>query len=290
MRIIDTIRPGKPFVSLEFFPPKERSDWPAFFRTAERLALLNPLFVSVTYGAGGTTYGNTLEIVTRIRQEIGLETMAHLTCIGSYRGEVLQFLDELERAGVDNVLALRGDLPQGAPPEYSACRTLLNASDLVTFIRSSHPHFGIGVAGYPETHPEAESPATDLDFLRLKLDQGGDFVVTQLFFDNRLYFDFVRRARELGVDKPIIPGIIPVFSLKMIRRIVSLCGATIPDTYMAELEEADRTGGPEAVQEAGVAFARRQAQELLDAGVPGIHLYTLNRDEAVTELVNSLVF
>ena len=147
----------------------------------------------------------------------------------------------------------------------------------------------VGVAGYPETHPEAVDPEQDLDYLKLKLDQGGDFAITQLFFDNNSYFDFVARARAAGVTKPIIPGIIPVVSLKVIRRIVSMCGALLPPAYLAELEEADRSGGAAAVQRLGVAYARRQAQDLLAAGVPGVHIYTLNRDEAVLELVDGLL-
>lgn len=289
MRIVDKIAAGKQFISLEFFPPKDQKEWPVFFRTADRLAQLNPLFASVTYGAGGSSKGETLEIVSRLKREHGLETMAHLTCIGAQRGELLQFMDDLALAEVDNVLALRGDRPADAPPEFSACGTLRHACDLAAFIRNAHPGVGIGVAGYPETHPEATSPEADLGFLKLKLDQGGDFAITQLFFDNRYYFDLVRRARELGVDKAIIPGIIPVVSLKVIRRIVSMCGATLPPEFLASLEEADRRGGAAAVQEVGVAWARRQAQDLLAAGVPGVHIYTLNRDEAVLKLVDGLL-
>jgi methylenetetrahydrofolate reductase (NADPH) len=289
MKIVDKIAKGKQFISLEFFPPKDKAEWPVFFKIAGRLSQLNPLFASVTYGAGGSTQGDTLEIVTRLKKEHGFETMAHLTCVGAYRGQVQQFLDNLAQAGVHNVLALRGDRPADASPEFSACRTLLNASDLAAFIRDSHPAMGIGVAGYPETHPEAEGPEEDLSFLKLKLDLGGDFVITQLFFDNQHYFDFLRRARAIGIDKPIIPGIIPVVSLKVIRRIVSMCGATLPPAYLAELEEADRRGGAAAVQQLGVAYARRQAQELLAAGVPGVHIYTLNRDEAVLNLVDGLL-
>jgi methylenetetrahydrofolate reductase (NADPH) len=289
MKIVDKIAKGKQFISLEFFPPKDKAEWPVFFKIAGRLSQLNPLFASVTYGAGGSTQGDTLEIVTRLKKEHGFETMAHLTCVGAYRGQVQQFLDNLVQAGVHNVLALRGDQPADASPEFSACRTLLNASDLAAFIRDSHPAMGIGVAGYPETHPEAEGPEEDLSFLKLKLDLGGDFVITQLFFDNQHYFDFLRRARVIGIDKPIIPGIIPVVSLKVIRRIVSMCGATLPPAYLAELEEADRRGGAAAVQQLGVAYARRQAQELLAAGVPGVHIYTLNRDEAVLNLVDGLL-
>jgi methylenetetrahydrofolate reductase (NADPH) len=289
MKIINLIQPERPFVSLEFFPPKERSEWAAFFNTVDRLAQLEPLFGSVTYGAGGSTHGDTLEIVTRLKREYGIEAMAHLTCVGSDREDVRGFLDKLATAGVDNILALRGDLPQDASPHPLACPALLHASDLVTFIRSCHPDMGLGVAGYPETHPEAESPESDLAFLKLKLGQGGDFAITQLFFDNTLYFDFVRRARGAGIHKPIIPGILPVVSLKVIRRITTLCGATIPPDYLAALEAADARGGAAAVQELGVAHARRQARELLAAGVPGIHLYTLNRADAVLEIVQGLL-
>ena len=289
MRIADLLSRKTPFISLEFFPPKERKEWPAFFKVVEQLKQLDPLFASVTYGAGGSTQSDTLEIVSRLSQEYGLETMAHLTCIGAYRGALTLFLDQLAKAGVDNVLALRGDIPKDAPPEFSVCRTLMNASDLVTFIRSSHPDMGLGVAGYPETHPEAETGDTDLAFLKLKLDQGADFIITQLFFDNRYYIDFVNKARAIGIEKPIIPGILPVVSLKVIRRIVSLCGADIPAAFLAELEEADLRGGADAVQEVGVAYARRQAQELLSIGAPGVHLYTLNRSDAIMRLAEGLL-
>ncbi len=289
VKIVEKMNQAQQFVSLEFFPPKDKNEWPAFFKTADRLSQISPLFASVTYGAGGSTKGDTLEIVKRLQSGNGLDTMAHLTCVGAYRGDLQRFLDDLALAGVKNVLALRGDLPSDEPPEFSACRTLLYASDLAAFIRESHPEMGIGVAGYPETHPEATDPECDLGYLKLKLDQGGDFVITQLFFDNRLYFDFVAKARAAGIDKPIIPGIIPVVSLKVIQRIISMCGATLPPAYLAELEAADRSGGAAAVQKVGIAYARRQAQELLAAGVPGVHVYTLNRDQAVLELVDGLL-
>ena len=289
MKIIDAIIPGKPFVSFEFFPPKEQTEWPAFFRTVERLTPSRPLFASVTYGAGGSSHRDTLDIVSRLKQEHGLEAMAHLTCIGSEPGQVERFLDALANQGVTNVLALRGDLPKEVTPETYPSRNLQHASDLVSFIRASHPELGIGVAGYPESHPEAVSPAADLEALRFKMDQGADFVVTQLFFDNAHYFNFVRRARSLGIDSPFIPGILPVVSLKVINRIVSLCGASIPPAFMAKLEEADRSGGAAAVQRVGIAHARQQADELLASGAPGVHLYTLNRADAVLEIVEGLL-
>ncbi|GFO60298.1 methylenetetrahydrofolate reductase [Geomonas silvestris] len=289
MKIVDQMSQGKQFLSLEFFPPKDKNEWPHFFKVAQRLAELNPLFASVTYGAGGSSQGDTLEIVTRLKRDHGLESMAHLTCIGTERGALQQFLDELASAEVYNVLALRGDLPQDAGPEVSVCRSLSHASDLASFIRAAHPEMGIGVAGYPEAHPEATSPEDDLAFLKKKLELGGDFVITQLFFDNESYFDFVARARALGIQKPIIPGILPVVSLKVIRRIVSLCGASIPPEFLAKLEEADRAGGAAAVQKLGIAHARSQAAGLLAQGAPGVHLYTLNRDEAILDLVDGLL-
>lgn len=289
MRIADLIATRRPFVSLEFFPPKERSEWPAFFQAVEQLAQVDPLFVSVTYGAGGSTQSDTLEIVSRLTRDLGLEAMAHLTCVGATPQAILEFLNQLSAAGVNNVLALRGDPPKDTPDNFLSCHSLQYASNLVAYIRSVHPELGLGVAGYPETHPQAKSPQSDLDFLRLKLDNGGDFVITQLFFDNTSYFDFVRRARDLGIEKPIIPGIIPAVSLKVIQRIVSLCGATIPPRFLAELEQADRDGGAAAVREAGVVHARRQAEELLAGGAPGIHLYTLNRADVILELTRGLI-
>ncbi|MEI7817393.1 MAG: methylenetetrahydrofolate reductase [NAD(P)H] [Desulfuromonadales bacterium] len=289
MKIIDSINQNKPFISLEFFPPKTREDWPAFFQTVQSLAVLKPLFASVTYGAGGSTNIDTLEIVTRIQQEYNIETMAHLTCLGSKTEEVTRFLDDLAAAGVTNVLALRGDLPQDGSVVAPLPSPLQYASDLVGLIRSSFPEKGIAVAAYPEVHPEAASLENDLSILKLKLENGADFAITQLFFDNNLYHAFVKRALEAGITKPIIPGILPVVSLKVIKRIVSLCGASIPEGFLSELEKADHAGGAAAVQKVGIGYARRQTQDLLEAGVPGVHIYTLNRAEVVLDLVDGLV-
>jgi len=289
MKIIDSINRNKQFISLEFFPPKKREDWPTFFLTVQRLAGLKPLFASVTYGAGGSTNVDTLEIVTRIQQEYGIETMAHLTCLGSKAEEVTRFLADLAAAGVNNVLALRGDLPQDGSVETPLPSPLQYASDLVRLIQTSFPAMGISVAGYPEVHPEAASLEADLSFLKLKMDCGADFAITQLFFDNSLYHTFVKRVRETGITMPIIPGILPVVSLKVIKRIVSLCGASIPAGFLAELEKADQEGGTAAVQKIGIAHARRQARELLESGVPGVHIYTLNRAEVVLDLVGGLL-
>jgi methylenetetrahydrofolate reductase (NADPH) len=288
MKIIDAIKPGKQFISLEFFPPKERDEWPAFFNTVDRLKQLNPLFASVTYGAGGSTHSSSLEIVSRIQQDHGMEAMAHLTCIGADEGEVLAFLGELSKVGVSNVLALRGDPPQGATADSATSGTLKHASDLAEFIRRNHPEFGVGVAAYPETHPEAVDAVSDLEYLKYKLGNGGDFAITQLFFDNCQYFDFVRRAAEIGVTKPIIPGILPVVNLKVIKRIMSLCGATLPTELLQQLEEADIRGGAAEVQKIGIAHARSQAEGLLAGGAPGVHIYTLNRADAVLQIAGEL--
>lgn len=288
MRIVDLMEGKGQFLSLEFFPPKELSDWPAFFKAVDRLRSMNPLFVSVTYGAGGGTQDHTLEIVTRLKKEFDLEPMAHLTCVGASCNGIGEFLHALNDAGIDNVLALRGDPPKDweLPPPES--RDFIYASDLIPFIRGGHPGMGIGVACYPEVHPEAVSAETDLAFLKMKLDQGGDFAVSQLFFDNAFYWDFLRRAREAGITKPIIPGIMPIFNLKVIKKITSLCGACIPVELQRRLEQANDSGGAEAVQAMGIEFARAQIQDLLDNGVPGVHLYTLNKDDACLELVSGL--
>lgn len=289
MKIADKLATGNRFISVEYFPPKERQDWPAFFKVVERLASLNPLFASVTYGAGGSNQNATLEIVTHMQKELGLETMAHLTCVGAQADRLNRFLDDLAAAGIQNILALRGDPPQDTPASEITESPYHFASDLVSFVRQSHPEMGIGVAAYPETHPEAISPESDLGYLKLKMDLGGTFAVTQLFFDNQLYFDFVKRAKERGISKLIIPGILPVLNLKMIERIKQLSGAFIPPDFMAALEVADQRGGAAEVRKVGVAHARKQAEELLAAGVQGVHLYTFNKAEAILELTEGLL-
>jgi methylenetetrahydrofolate reductase (NADPH) len=288
VRIGELIAAKRPFVSLEFFPPKEREAWPAFFQVVERLLPVKPLFASVTYGAGGGTHVNTLEIVARLKQEYALEPMAHLTCVGASREKIRGFLDALAVSGVDNVLALRGDPPRGQEHFVPDSHDFQHASDLVAFIRQEYPRLGLGVAGYPECHPAAVSPAADLDYLRRKVALGGDFVVTQLFFDNDVYFRFVKAARAVGITAPLVPGVLPVLSLASAKRMAGLCGASVPPIYMAALEQADAAGGSSAVAEIGIAHARKQAQELLAGGAPGVHLYTLNKSEAVLEIVAGL--
>jgi len=288
VRIVDLIAArGEPFISLEFFPPKQESSWPDFFSVADRLRAADPLFVSVTYGAGGSTQKNTLDIVARLKRDQGFTPMAHLTCVGADETAIDAFLASLETAGVDNVLALRGDPPAGQDTFVPENAAFAHASDLVRFIRARYPRLGVGVAAYPEKHPEAPSPEDDLDHLKFKIGRGGDFAITQLFFDNALYFAFVAKARAAGIDVPIVPGILPVASLAGLKRILGFCGATVPPDYLAALEEAD-TEGPEAVRRCGVAHATAQARDLLAKGAPGVHLYTLNKASSCLEIVKGL--
>lgn len=288
MRIIDMIRTGGKFVSLEFFPPKDPQEWPGFFQTVERLAAVDPLFVSVTYGAGGGTQGNTLEIVRRLRRDMGLTPMAHLTCVGASAERVDGFLSALEEADVHNVLALRGDPPKGDAQFVPDSDQFRHASDLVAHIRRHYPDMGVGVAGYPEGHPECSTFREDFEFLKFKLDRGADFAITQLFFDARLYWNFTERLGEMGVKKPIIPGVLPVMSVKSAKRVLGFCGASIPGRLLLDLEEADARGGAEAACRVGLEWAKRQCRELLEGGAPGVHLYTLNRPEACLEIVGGL--
>jgi len=289
MKIIDLIKEkSSPFVSFEFFPPKDKDAWPAFFEAAGRLRAVDPLFVSVTYGAGGATQHNTLDIVTRLKEEHGFTPMAHLTCVKADAKALTEFLDAITRAGVRNVLALRGDPPKGETDFKPDNEAFKHASDLVAFIKARYPDLGLGVAAYPEKHPQAATLEEDMGYLKLKFAQGGDFAVSQLFFDNALYFDFVKKAKEMGMDKPILPGVLPVMNLGGLKRMISLCGASVPADYMRELEEAEAKGGQEAVAEAGVAYAMKQAAGLLAGGAPGVHLYTLNKADACLRIVESL--
>lgn len=287
MKISELISGSSPFFSLEFFPPKEKAAWPGFFDQVEKLKKINPLFVSVTYGAGGSTQDYTLEIVTRMKNQQGLEPMAHLTCVGASRQKIQSFLDNLEGAGVQNVLALRGDPPQGEKKFVPDSEEFHYASDLVGFIRSAYPDLCVGVAAYPEGHVEAPSLSEDLSFLKKKLDLGGDFAITQLFFDNSLYFNFVEKARSMGIDKPLIPGILPVTSLNIIKKSITLSGASLPSGFMETLEEAEQRGGAEEVKKVGTDLAIAQVQGLLDGGAPGVHLYTLNKAETCLQIVRN---
>jgi len=287
MHIGEMIKENQPFLSLEFFPPKEKKSRPDFFSRVEKLQSLSPLFVSITCGAGGSPKTDTLEIAARLQNELKFETMAHLTCLGVVKEEINRTLQQLRSSGVNNVLALRGDPPRDT--DISLSKTdFPYAADLVSFIRSQFVDMGIGVAGYPEAHPESPSIAVDRQYMKNKLQCGANFLITQFNFDNRIYFEFVDRMRKLGVTQPIIPGVLPVLSLSSVRHILTLSGASIPGRFYLDLEEADERGGAAEVRRLGIEFARKQIRGLLDGGAPGVHLYTLNQADPCLKIADAL--
>jgi methylenetetrahydrofolate reductase (NADPH) len=286
VKIRNRLNPSKPCFSFEFFPPKTAEGEAALWETLEDLRSLEPGFVSVTYGAGGSTRDRTLDLVSRIKERTGIEAMAHLTCGGHTKDELAQVLDRLAKARIDNVLALRGDPPRGQTSFERAEGGLEFANELVGFIRDRGLDFGVGCAGYPEGHLETASRQADLEHLKAKVDAGCDFVITQLFFDNAFYFDFVERARHLGINVPIVPGIMPITNYEQIQRFTRMCGATIPMRLDLELQRVKDDA--QAVMQLGVAHATIQCLELLQRGVPGIHFYTLNKSPASRMIVSAL--
>jgi methylenetetrahydrofolate reductase (NADPH) len=285
MRIDHILGLGQPTVSFEFFPPRTDAGFAALFKTIDELKPIQPSYVSVTYGAGGSTRKKTVELTERIQRELKVRAMAHLTCVGHTQAELGGVLDELWNAGVENVLALRGDPPAGQAQFVPAEGGFANADALVCFAAARHP-FCIGVAGYPEGHPQCLNRTRDLEHLKQKVDNGASFIITQLFFDNTQFYRFRDAARAMGIKVPIIAGIMPVLNVSQIKRFVSMCGAKIPHPLLTKVEamEAD----PEAVHAAGVAYAVQQCNDLLNAGVDGIHFYTLNKSKATVQICKEL--
>jgi methylenetetrahydrofolate reductase (NADPH) len=296
MLIRDRLAHKRPVFSFEFFPPRTAEGETALLRSLEKLAPLEPDFVSVTYGAGGSTRARTLEIVARIKRDFGIEAMAHVTCVGATREQLVETIDQLGEAGIDNVLALRGDPPKGETQFVPVPGGLSYASELVALVRDRGP-FSIGAACYPETHPEAPSPAADLAHLVEKVAAGADFLISQLFFDNRRFFAFESQARDAGIGVPIIPGIMPVTNVAQVQRFTQMCGATLPEPLLDRLRDAD--GDAQEVFWTGVAYAAHQCRELLDPqgqgafarsgkGVAGVHFYTLNKSPATRAIFEIL--
>jgi methylenetetrahydrofolate reductase (NADPH) len=285
MRIDQILAAGGPTFSFEFFPPKTQGGEHNLYAALAELKTLDPSFVSVTYGAGGSTREKTIEIVKRIREEYGLEAMAHFTCVGATVEELRETLQEMREAGIDNVLALRGDPPLGEEQWQKTEGGLEYSRELVELISGEHP-FAIGAACFPETHIHATSPEEDLENLAEKVRAGVDFLITQLFFDSAFYFRFVERARRAGIEVPIIPGIMPITRVGQVERMAAMCGSKIPDELRRELHA--RGEDPEAVLDFGVAYATLQCAELLAAGAPGIHFYTLNRSPATRAILSAL--
>jgi methylenetetrahydrofolate reductase (NADPH) len=291
VRIVDRLRDsaeGKapPCFSFEFFPPRSAEAEKNLFEALHELEPLKPGFVSVTYGAGGSTREKTVEIVTRIKKETGIEAMAHFTCVGHSRDEIRDTLARVRDAGVENVIALRGDPPKGQAKFEVPKGGFGHANELVEFIRAEKFPFCLGGAAYPEGHVESDSKDADLAHLKRKVAAGVDFLVTQMFYDNAFYFDFVERARKAGIRVPIVPGLMPITTFEQIERITRMCGATIPRRLQLELERIH--DDPVAVAQLGIAHATVQAKELLDRGVPAVHFYTLNRSSATRMIVSAL--
>ena len=285
MRISEALATQRPFFSFEFFPPKDDDGSRRLFETIEALQPLRPAFVSITYGAGGSSRARTVALAKEIQQQIGLTVVAHVTCVGASRSELRALFDDLARAGIENVLALRGDAPSGTafevPPDGFA-----HASDLIAVLKRSYG-FCIGAACYPEKHPQARDAREDLEYALLKQSAGAEFFVSQLFFDNQRFFEFGKRARAAGVTAPILPGLMPITNFGQIERFVAICGATIPPKLRVEME--GRKGDAKAIEDLGVAYASMQVLGLLQGGVPGVHFYTLNRSPATRAIVSAIV-
>jgi methylenetetrahydrofolate reductase (NADPH) len=285
VRIDEIIAARRPTFSVEFFPPKTAAATEQLYATARALEHLEPDFVSVTYGAGGGTRDGTVEITKALKEDLGFETMAHLSCVGETTAGLATTLDRIAAAGVENVFALRGDPPRGEGDFVRVDGGLGSAAELAAFI-SAGWDFAIGGACFPEVHPEAPDLETDLTYLKTKVDSGAGFLITQLFFDNQVYFDFVRAARARGIEAPILAGVIPVASFAQTKRICELCDATIPAALGAAFEAAG--GDPEREFELGIAYAAQQCAELLIAGAPGIHFYALNQAPATRAVLGAM--
>ncbi len=286
MRISQIIADHAATFSFEFFPPKTEDAAGVLFERARELAALRPAFVSVTYGAGGSTRDRTRDIVIRMKRELGLEAAAHLTCVGHTRDELIEILENYKAQGVENIVALRGDAPKDADQFEAHPDGLRYGSELVALIREHFGDaFGIAVAGYPEGHPETPSRLRDLDHLKQKVDAGADVVVTQLFFDNRDFFDFRDRCVLAGIDAPIVAGIMPILSRAGVMRMADLCGARLPARLLSRLQKAD---DDQEVANIGIDWATQQCRDLIENQVRGIHFYTLNRSGATTEIYRRL--
>lgn len=287
MLFFDKLQSHTPTISFEFFPPKTPEGWAKLYATVAETARLNVDFVSVTYGAGGSTRENTVDLVASLQNNLGIQAMAHLTCLGHSQVDLSRILDRLTAKGVPAVMALRGDPPQGETRFRPHPYGFAYATELIGFIKDGWPHFKIGCAAYPEGHPESvvpgevHTPDRDIAFLKRKQENGADFAVTQLFFDNAVYFAFVEKARAAGVTIPLLPGIMPLSSARQIERFIGLSGCSIPETLR-------QAAAAENVEESGFQYALNQCRDLLARGAPGIHLYTLNQSVLSGRILSAL--
>jgi methylenetetrahydrofolate reductase (NADPH) len=274
----------RPLLSLEIFPP--RSDYPleTIFTTLDKLELIKPAYISVTYGAAGSNKDRTVEIATRIKRDYHIESQAHLTCVSHTRAEVSAVLDQLAAQGVENIMALRGDLPEDCPGFDIEKQEYRYAYQLVEEIKA-RGRFGIGAAAHMEGHPECSTLREDIINLKHKVDMGVDFLITQLFFDNRVYYEYVDRCRRAGINCPIVPGVMPVLNARQIRRIIYLCGASMPARMLILVDKYENR--PDDMVKAGIDYASQQVSDLLQNDVPGVHLYTMNRPDQITAIVKN---
>jgi methylenetetrahydrofolate reductase (NADPH) len=288
MKIADILRTTQPTISFEFFPPKNDEAMANLLETLGHLHELRPSFATCTYGAGGSTRARTLEVTLKIKQQFGLEAMAHFTCVGQTLKDIDGVLENFAAHGIENVLALRGDLPSNQPePPEGWFPDFKNAVDLLRHLRKQFGNtFSLGCAGYPEKHPEAPDFETDLRRLKEKVDAGADFIITQLYFDNEHFFHFAKRCREIGITVPIIAGIMPVTNVAQIKKFTAMCGAAIPGKMLADLDPI--ADNPDLVTQYGIDWSTRQCRELLAAKVDGLHFYTLNKSKATRQIVENL--
>lgn len=273
-------------LSFELFPPKTVPGFELLRQHVSRLIHHQPNFITCTYGAGGSTQGNTLDVIDTIKREHQLPVASHLTCVNATVNQLRQYLNQATTRNVDYIVALRGDPPRSHSKYQPLPDGLTFAKDLVALIRSEFPHFGIAVGGYPEVHQEQTDPLVDLNFLQQKVETGADIVITQLFYNNHDFFEFRERYEKTGIKVPLIPGILPVVHLGQIRRIASLCGAKLPTAFQADLQRFEND--LESQFQVGVEFAIRQTQELIQADVPGLHFYVLNKSQAVSMVLEGL--
>ena len=285
MKIIEKLSSSTPVFSFEFFPPKNSEGFATLFESIGRLKPSAPGFVSVTYGAGGSTRSKTVDLVGNIKNVIGIESMAHLTCVGHDEKEIRSVLESLQAKNIENVLALRGDPPQGEEKFIKTEGGFEYGNELVAFMKKNFS-FCIGAACYPEGHVECKDLDKDIENLKRKVDSGVDFLVTQLFFDNRHYFDFLDRAQKANINIPVIPGIMPILNFKQIKRFTKMCGASLSSSLLAKFEGIEDDS--EKVRQTGIEHAIGQCRDLLENKAPGIHFYTLNRSKATLAILGAL--
>ena len=286
MQVKDILARRQPSISFEFFPPKTEEGWGKLFDSIAELMPLQPDYVSVTYGAGGSTREQTHNLVVRIKQETGLTVVSHLTCVGHSKEEMGLILERYRRHGVENILALRGDPPKGRPDLVQPENGFSFAADLVAFIKQHFPTICVGVAGFPEGHPAAPNRLLEIDYLKAKVEAGADYIVAQLFFDNRDFYDFCERCELAGIRVPIIAGIMPITSRQGLTRMAELAaGARIPAGL---LRAVGRAASDEYIAKVGVHWATEQVRDLLDHGVRGVHFYTLNNSKETLKIFDAL--